>query len=153
MSKTDSLHYKLCCEGAKWLKNLPWKGMLYEAVELVTQSHELTDVWATNGCSSWVIEVKTSLNDFHNDKNKIARKDCYSRLACGNFRYYLAPHGMIPLDEIPDEWGLLEWDGEGIVVAKEAKEIDAGNYGDLVIMCSLMRRNGIGKRMFNYRNR
>ena len=42
MSKTNSLHYTLCCEGAKWLKNRkniersgncgsPWK---YVAVEM-----------------------------------------------------------------------------------------------------------------------
>jgi hypothetical protein len=44
MSKTDSLHYKLCCEGAKWLhKNMiqerdgSWVGTCkIVAVELVT---------------------------------------------------------------------------------------------------------------------
>ena len=24
MSKTNSLHYKLCCEGAKWMRKQEW---------------------------------------------------------------------------------------------------------------------------------
>lgn len=52
MSKTDSLHYQLCCLGAKFLKSrknaepleLPNK---YVAVELVTLTAENPDIWAT----------------------------------------------------------------------------------------------------------
>lgn len=34
MSKTDSLHYRLCCEGAKWMRKQEWGTYHTVAVEL-----------------------------------------------------------------------------------------------------------------------
>ena len=45
----------------------PWK---YIAVELNVYGTENADVWATNGWSSIVVEVKTSRSDYHADFKK-----------------------------------------------------------------------------------
>lgn len=73
MSKTESLHYKLCELGAKFLKSrknaepfsTPNK---YVAIELICAGAENPDVWATNGYYTSLIEVKTSHADFLADQ-------------------------------------------------------------------------------------
>lgn len=45
MSKTESLHYKLCCEGAKWMRKQKWSSYKIVAIELCTVNAENPDVW------------------------------------------------------------------------------------------------------------
>lgn len=148
MSKTDSLHYKLCCEGAKWMKKHTYK---YVAVELICTTAENPDVWGTNGFNSMLIEVKTSRADFLNDKKKFVRQKQNARFALGNFRYYLAPAGIIEKEELPENWGLLEWDGKSISVIRRAEMQAVENHPELSVLCSIMRREGIKNQIFNYR--
>lgn len=156
MSKTDSLHYQLCCEAAKWLKRrknaerwrTPWK---YIAVELVCSAAENADVWATNGECSIVIEVKTSRADFLKDGKKWHRSEAMKDCQSGNFRYYLAPAGKIRKDELPEGWGLLEWDGKTITRVTPSKYRTVNNLADLIIMSSILRREGFPEKIFNYR--
>lgn len=80
MSKTDSLHYQLCCLGAKFLKSRKNAEHLetpnkYVAVELVTMTAENPDIWATNGYHTTLVEVKTSHADFLADKKKWIRSE------------------------------------------------------------------------------
>ena len=63
MSKTNSLHYKLCCEGAKWMRKQEWGIYRIVTVELCTLNIENPDVWGTSGFKSMLIEVKTSRAD------------------------------------------------------------------------------------------
>lgn len=122
MSKTNSLHYNLCCLGAKFLKSRknaePWEiPNKYVAVELVTLTAENPDVWATNGYHTTLIEVKTSHSDFLADQKKWSRSKAaeLSDKQLGNYRYYLCPEGVIDESEIPDKWGLLVYDGKKII--------------------------------------
>ena len=156
MSASDSLHYQLCCEAAKWLKRrknaerwrTPWK---YIAVELVCYAAENTDVWATNGECSIVIEVKTSRADFLKDGKKWHRAETMKNYQSGNFRYYLAPAGMIRTDELPEGWGLLEWDGKTITRVTPSQYRTVNNHADLIILSSILRREGFPEKIFNYR--
>lgn len=157
MSRTDSLHYRLCQRGAKWLHNGEIKytsdGSMIDsckivAVELVTIGIENPDVWGTNGFLSYIIEVKTSRSDFLIDYKKKCRK---KENACGNFRYYLVPKGLLSLKEIPKYWGLLEYDGKNINVIKRPKFIECDNSGDLCMLSSIARREGVKNKIYNYR--
>lgn len=151
MSKTDSLHYKLCCEGAKWLNNRPWSGYKYVAVELICASSDNPDIWGTNGFSSAMIEVKVSRSDFLNDKKKFVRQPENAVHAVGNHRYYLCPKGIINIDDLPEGWGLLWYDKGEISIIKEAAYLKTYNRGELSILSSIMRREGIKGQVFNYR--
>lgn len=175
MSKTDSLHYTLCCEGAKWLhrrkhdfNKCPKKPCYrteacgrcikceYVAVELCTWESEQTDVWGLGSFGdSGVIEVKTSHADFLADKRKWCRGDESAEMGmqAGKYRWYLCPEGVIAKDELPDKWGLLYWDGKKVypVVAPVAFENTA--KGDMAILTSLLRREGFEKKIYNYRGR
>lgn len=121
MSATNSLHYELCKLGAKFLmsrKNAEhWHTPnKFAVVELICQGAENPDIWATNGMYTTLVEVKTSRSDFLADKRKYVRsKDAEEKdLQLGNFRYYLCPAGVISVEDLPENWGLLEYDGKKI---------------------------------------
>lgn len=110
---------------------------------------ENPDVWGTNGCQSTMIEVKTSRSDFLKDKEKFYRT--HLDHAVGNYRYYLCPEDVIHPLEIPKGWGLL-WRVDGAIkLVAIASKTDTYNIGELAILCSIMRREGIKNQIFNYR--
>lgn len=158
MSKTDSLHYDLCCLGAKFLKSRknaePWEiPNKYVAVELVTLTAENPDVWATNGYHTTLVEVKTSHSDFLADQKKWSRSKAaeLSDKQLGNYRYYLCPEGVIDESEIPDKWGLLVYDGKKIIKVRNATYQKSSTDAELLVLTSIMRREGIKPQIFNYR--
>ena len=169
MSATESLHYRLCLEGAKWLRHtrrrekcraLPCHRrelclMCYcckwVTVEIVTVAAENTDVWGFDGFYSTVIEVKTSRADFLADKKKRCR-NINEDFQTGNMRWYLCPEGLVRSDELPDGWGLLYWDGKSVVPVAPPKRRLAGCHGDAIILGSIMRREKVPFGIYNYRN-
>ena len=158
MSKTDSFHYELCCLGAKFLKSRknaePWEiPNKYVAVELVTLTAENPDVWATNGYHTTLVEVKTSHSDFLADQKKWSRSKAaeLSDKQLGNYRYYLCPEGVIDESEIPDKWGLLLYDGKKIIKVRNATYQKSSTDAELLVLTSIMRREGIKPQIFNYR--
>lgn len=158
MSKTNSLHYQLCCLGAKFLKSRknaePWETPnKYVAVELVTLTAENPDIWATNGYYTTIVEVKTNYSDFLADQKKWSRSKAaeLSDKQLGNYRYYLCPEGIIDESEIPDKWGLLVYDGKKIVKVRNATYQKSSTDAELLVLTSIMRREGIKPQIFNYR--
>lgn len=158
MSTTGSLHYQLCCECAKWLRNrkncekweTPWK---YVSVELNVYGTECADVWATNGWSSIVVEVKTSRADFHADSKKKYRTKEWRDQVPGNYRYFLAPNGLISPEELPEGHGLLEWDGNKIIRTVPASFRQVTNRADLIYLSSILRRENFPQGIYNYRGK
>lgn len=159
MSATNSLHYELCKLGGKFLKSrnnaepliTPYK---YVAVELVTLAAEQPDVWATNGSDTAIIEVKTSHSDFLADQKKWIRQEGYAqdRNKIGNYRYYLCPKGVIKEEELPENWGLLVWDGKKIHKVKQAVRVDTYAHGELLMITSIMSRI-LRPQIFNFREK
>lgn len=93
------------------------------------------------GNETTLIECKTSHSDFLSDKKKLARQG----LGMGNFRYYLAPKGLISIDELPGRWGLLEYKNKRWHprVARQPMRYQEKNWHDeMGLMCSALRRIG-----------
>ena len=93
--------------------------------------------WLGSGYSI-LIECKTSRADFFSDRNKGCNRADYSM---GAYRFYLAPHGMIDVSDLPGGWGLLA--PRGRRVAKQAESNYFENYKEdreLNILLSAMRR-------------
>jgi hypothetical protein len=171
MSKTDSLHYQLCLEGAKWLHrrkrsdrckdkpchrpDLCWPCNRYDyvAVELNTYGAELTDVWGMGAGETAVIEVKVSRSDFLADRKKWGRSAEAESLGlqAGRYRWYLCPEGVIGPEELPEGWGLLWWDGKAVTPIAGPKAFEHTAKADMLILTSLIRRENFPKRIFNYR--
>ena len=150
--RDNTTHHQMCCQVAKWLQGR-WSGKKpyahYVAVELVTQGYENTDVFGFNPTYSTMIEIKVSRTDFLRDKQKYSNK--FGRV--GDYKYYCCPKDIIKVNDLPDKWGLLYIDDNGeIDLIKMADETDTNLYTERSIICSIMRREGIKKQVFNYRN-
>ncbi len=138
--------------GRKWLK-VQWRklspdGFTYHgasrggcsviAVDKMSFSGERPDLigWSEN--LSTLIEVKKSRSDFFRDDSKTWRQ--YGP-GMGQVRWYLTPRGLVTIDEVPHGYGLLEWDGEEITVAK--MPIQRGDDYDIkserMLLLSLLR--------------
>lgn len=76
-----------------------------------------------------LVEVKTSHNDFLAD----ARKPHRHAGGCGNWRYFLAPEGLIEVCQLPVQWGLLEVNRRGHIkhVAGPFAELHQGGIGSM----------------------
>lgn len=174
MSKTASLHYDLCCEGAKWLRKQKWnyqrckkkpcyktgdcgsccKRFKYVAVELVTWGSENTDVWGIgNYNDSAIIEVKVSHADFKAEQKKWCRSEVATSkgYAAGRYRWYLCPEGVIKKEELPDKWGLLYWDGKKVYPVVAPKQFVGTSSADMDILTSILRREQFPQKIYNYR--
>lgn len=156
MSKTNSLHRIMCEEAAKILHKGSFDscmGHKYVAVELMTYGNEIPDVWATNGWSATIVEVKTSRADFLRDRAKKCRQNPIEGI--GNFRWYFARQGIIKEEELPEDWGLAEADENGkyVKLVKLAAFQESSSLGSIATLCSIMRREGIKKQIFNYRKK
>ena len=98
-----SLHSVLQLSGARWLKD---HGFPLVQIESHTVRKEHPDVIGFSLAYFAIIECKASRADFLRDKGKISRQEPE---ALGNFRFYLAPEGIIDESEIPSGWMLLEY--------------------------------------------
>lgn len=158
MSATNSLHYQLCCEGAKYIiqpraKELWQSQNILAAVELVCYGSERPDVYATNRESSTIIEVKTSHADFLADRKKYARSSAAlaAKQQMGNYRYYLCPEGVIKPEELPAGWGLLYWNGNKVEKVRKSEVHTANHKYDVYVLCSILARECGTHKVFNYR--
>jgi hypothetical protein len=99
-------HKKLVKIAKAWLRAKGCKVILSEKLSPLGESADSIG-WA-DGRSSILIECKSSRADFRRDKDKWFR---HGGLGMGQRRYFMAPIGVVPQDELPDGWGLLEVEG------------------------------------------
>lgn len=76
-------------------------GVAYK--EVYCAGNERPDVIAFSGWHSVLIECKISRQDFLQDKKKPCRQD----KGMGKYRYYCCPTGLIKVEELPENWGLI----------------------------------------------
>jgi len=69
-------------------------------------------------CHSVLVECKVSRADFLADREKTFRQKPETGVGCE--RYYLAPNGLIRIEELRPGWGLLEVCGREIERAKSS---------------------------------
>jgi hypothetical protein len=145
-------HRELCVLAAKWLRCSKLRGPScpYVVVELVTAGQESPDVFGWNYWATVLIEVKVSRSDFLADAKKRFRQ--HPEEGVGAFRYYCSPEGLIKETDLPKSWGLL-WDTDGkIELIKEAERQPTSAQAEVALLSSIMRREGIKAKLFNYRN-
>lgn len=139
-------HDELVEMGKRWLSK-PWRNSTRGGhgacsvilTEITTASNETPDMIGWSGSKSTLIECKTSLSDFRADAKKFFR--VCSEQGVGDFRYYLAPEGVIPLAELPDRWGLLEINGKGKIRCLRASDCFHANHrNEKLILLSVLRR-------------
>lgn len=142
---SDLLHSELCAAAVKWLKKSAGCGVAI--TEMVSVAGEIPDAIGWRSGVSILIEVKTTRSDFLADRKKAWRID--ATLGMGDWRFFLAPKGLLMPDEIPAGWGLLEITEKGV---KRTHRVPIGNCSwgspplmgnkraETILLCSALRR-------------
>lgn len=68
-------------------------------------------LWPSKGFHSVAYEVKISRADFRRELSDPSKRAPWEKLAAEC--WFAAPAGVIPLEELPEGWGLMEWTGDG----------------------------------------
>lgn len=86
-----------------------------------------------------LLECKASRSDFKADSKKFFRM--YPDQGIGRNRYYLTPPGLISVDELPENWGLLETTGKRVKIIRMATAFKEYNtMAEHSLMISTFRR-------------
>jgi hypothetical protein len=92
-------------------------------------------------CHSVLVESKVSRSDFLADRDKPFRRK--PEIGVGCERYYLAPRGLIELEDLPAGWGLLEvCNREAKLVKSSARNLRsaAGFQSEMNLLLASLRR-------------
>lgn len=146
---THSLHDKLVKLGSAWLmNNTPTKGNFdcskcnIVTTEIVTFAAENPDVLGfANDNNSVLLEAKISKEDFKRDFKKDFRINPGKGM--GDFRLYIAPEGLIKVEELPPKWGLIEVnDKDKCRIVKYAERQQSNKANEFIVLTSLIKRIG-----------
>jgi hypothetical protein len=134
-------HQQLVRMAEQWLRSKYRCGIVLS--EQSCANGETPDVIAWKGaCRSVMVECKVSRADFFADREKPFRKD--PELAMGCERFYLAPQGLIKVEELPKKWGLLECKGREIRIAvkpcRQAQRSQTGLMWEMNLLLASLRR-------------
>ncbi|MGA2204571.1 MAG: hypothetical protein ABSG40_21740 [Terriglobales bacterium] len=132
-------HAKLVSMAVHWLRRYRCGVVLSEQACV---SGEMPDAigWK-KACHSVLIESKVSRSDFLADRDKAFRQK--PEIGVGCERYYLAQRGLIPTEELPAGWGLLEVCGREIERVKaSAKNLrsEIGFQNEMNLLLASLRR-------------
>lgn len=139
MTQTNMTHAKLVAIAVSWLRRYRCGVVLSEQACV---SGEMPDAIGWKKAShSVLVESKVSRADFLADRDKPFRQKSESGIGCE--RYYLAPRGMILIEELPAGWGLLELCGREIekvkASAKNLRSAVGFQYEMNLLLASLRR--------------
>lgn len=104
---------------------------------MTSYARETPDAIGWHGSASTLIECKTSRSDYLADAKK------KRGAGMGFRRYFLVPQGLVMPTEIPDGWGLLEWDGKRVRSTAPAEPRPSYDRNDEIkLLLSALRRVG-----------
>src|SRR5271166_5587669 len=132
-------HAQLVERAVHWLRRYRCGVVLSEQA---CASGEMPDAMGwKKACHSVLVECKVTRADFLADRGKPFRQR--PETGVGSERYYLAPRGLIGIEELPRGWGLLEVCGRELEMAKRsAKDLrsPAGFELEMNLLLASLRR-------------
>lgn len=147
-------HSDLCKLAVKWLKRPQSRGGhgCQVAVDECTtgKTGEIPDALGfcfygqTVRDGTVLVECKTSRADFLVDKAKPHRHTG----GVGNWRYYMAPAGLIHVEELPDKWGLIEVNERGHLKVVRGPYQDTNYYSQIERLVSMRHDADVAREMF-----
>jgi hypothetical protein len=111
-------------------------GTGYARARTRTADAMIASVWPSRGLWLAGVEIKVSRSDW---KKELARaeKSCEIQRYCKRW-YVAAPVGVVPMEELPDTWGLIEMRENTAAIAKAAPDLEAVPP-DILLICSILR--------------
>ncbi len=140
-------HAEIVERAARWLRSR------YPVVmtELVTAGSEVPDALGVDTLRSTLVECKSSRADFRRDRGKCCRRraalyvedsKAIHGTGLGLYRFFMAESGVIPVDELPKGWGLLEIHGQRVVTKVPSSQFRRDTYSEMALLISALRRIG-----------
>lgn len=102
-------HSELVEAAEKWL-NKRGVHITFAEMRACTSNNESPDVIGWTSMNSVVIECKASRSDFLADKKKLFRS--FPERGMGDYRIYFCPPNIIKVEDLPEGWALVYWDGK-----------------------------------------
>jgi hypothetical protein len=99
-------HQQVVKKAVSWLRNHEHCGAVISEVTAYLASNEIADAIGWKNGASVLVECKASRADFLSDREKLSRR--ISGIGLGDYRYYMAPKGVIAPEDLPEGWGLVE---------------------------------------------
>lgn len=99
------------------------------------------ELWPSRGLALHGIEIKVDLHDWRREKANPEKAEEIARF-CDTF-WIAAPEGLVPVEELPSAWGLLELKGGRLGQRWPAKKTDAQPV-DRAFLAALLRAAGRG---------
>lgn len=122
-------HDELCGIAGRWLRNTAGCKVAMTELVALCGNGEIPDAIGWRGNDSILIECKTSRADFFADKAKSFRQ--MPERGMGALRYFMAPAGVLRVDDLPPRWGLLEVQGKRVFrLAGPVPTTWSGSWGD-----------------------
>lgn len=134
-------HELLVQKAVEWLRHKYRCGIILS--EQSCASGEVPDAIGWKGqCRSVVVECKVSRADFLADAHKEFR--IRPELGLGSERFYFAPAGMIAPAELPEHWGLLEYQNREVQLSIKPARRDlrtpVGMMKEMNLLLASLRR-------------
>lgn len=130
-------HAELINQAAKWLER---QGCAVVITDMSHGQSETPDAIGWKGTRSTLVECKASRADFLADRNKPFRR--MPDTGMGVARYMCVPRGLIRVDELPADWGLIEWDGKRMRVTHKHTQQHTDGRSEISLLLSALRRVG-----------
>ena len=141
---SDNLHKKLIEIGKDYLLKNQICGFCKCSIvvtEISSCCCEIPDVIGWSNAQSILLEAKTSRQDFKRDFKKRFR--LFPENGLGNLRMYIAPKDLIKIDELPDNWGLIEVDEKDRTkITKKPIAQKSNQTAEIIILSSIIKRIG-----------
>lgn len=119
-------HKALCTAAASWLKRplsrsgpgciVAWSETSPMGADEICDALGFTGLIASTPAASVIVEAKVSRADFLADRNKAFRQR--PEAGIGEFRYFITPDGLVQPHELPEKWGLIEFNGRRLRVVQ-----------------------------------
>lgn len=133
-------HSELVNIAVRWLRGHAHRcKTVFAEIDVV---REVPDAIGWKKGLSTLVECKTSRSDFAADAKKRHRR---SFEGMGYFRWFLAPPGIIPIEELPPGWGLAEITPSGVVRrVKPTPNAQCNVRAEAIVLTAALRRHEIG---------
>jgi len=130
-------HAELVERAVRWLRRTMGCGVVL--AERHSVAVETPDAIGWKYGQSHMVECKVSRADFRADAKKPWRLTDDSGM--GRYRWYLAPAGMLRVEEVPEGFGFLEAHPRHIAVGRQAPRRDGhAQQGEIHLLVSELRR-------------
>lgn len=107
--------------------------------DMTSASRETPDAIGWAAGLSVLVECKVSVEDFRRDKYKAFRRN--PEQGAGVLRYYMTPKGLLLVDQLPENWGLVEVNDVGKTrVARRSGVFQTDRCNEVDMLLSLIRR-------------